>query len=84
MVTQSHSIGPCNQTIAWCPKYITRMLATINSGRNQGSEEIRQGTPEMEDNMMIMEPLCSKLLLCEEEGQEAPTSIGLLATQQMD
>jgi hypothetical protein len=38
----------------------------------------------MEHHMTFMEPLCSKLLLHEEEGWETQTGTGLSTTKQMD
>jgi hypothetical protein len=60
------------------------MTVATDVGRNQGSPEVHQGTPGTEHYMTLLEPLCSKFLLHEEERWEAQASTGLLATEQMD
>jgi hypothetical protein len=84
MATWTHYMGSCNQITARHIYNAIQMTTTTYTRRNWQSMEICPGTSGQGNHMTIMEPLCGKFLLHQEEGWEVTAHTGLSTSQQMD
>ena len=79
--TQTHDMGSRHRATPGSPQYPTRTPLTTYTRRNCRSKEVCGRTPATEYHSTIMEPLCSQLLLRQEEGWQTSTCAGLPTTE---
>ena len=77
LIAKIHSMGSCHWITSGSSHYTTRSITPPNPIRNQWSKQLRQRTPGQEYHLTIAESLCSKLLLCKEEGWKVAASASL-------
>ena len=84
MTPKTHHMGSRNWTTFRSTHYNARTTPTPQPKRNQRGSQVCIRTPCVGHHTRIVEPICSKLLLCKERGWKTMTSSGLQTNQQMD
>src|SRR6266446_4492571 len=80
--TRSHCHNqnpPCNRITSRSTHHDARTTPPSKSKRNRRSPQVRTRTSRPRNDTRIMEPLCRKLLLCEEKGWQITPSTRLPA-----
>src|SRR5258708_36413737 len=84
MATPSYHLGPCSRITSRSSYILTRTTPSPDTEQNCRSPEVRGRTSKKGHYPRVMESICSKFLLRQKEGWQAPTSTGLLTDKQMD